>query len=107
MLRLPGESPEAKVFDDVLKNIGENVAILTAACQRSLEKQAEVVAVVRSVSQTNRDPHLLFSQVGAKLGLVSEETIRGAFLSVWVAENPEECKIFVDAIDAVLELPDE
>jgi hypothetical protein len=41
------------------------------------------------VANTNRDPHLLFAQIGAPIGLVSEEIVRGAFFSVWIQEKPD------------------
>lgn len=87
IFRLPGGMPEASIFDGVLANIGANIALLTVACQRPLDRQDEVERAIRSVSHTNRDPHLLFVQVGEKLGFVPEAVIRGAFLSIWIQEN--------------------
>jgi|GEM_PF-2535075 len=43
-----------------------------------------------SVANTNRDPHLLFSQVGRALGLIPEARVREAFLSIWVRHYPAE-----------------
>jgi hypothetical protein len=91
---MPGAVPEGEVFDEVLRNLQSNAALLTAACQRSLDRQADVEKAVRSVSQTNRDPHLLFSQVGAQLGFLPESIVRGAFLAVWIQGNP----IMVDKV---------
>ena len=99
IFRLPGCAPEATVFDEVLQNIHDNIARLTLACQRPLEKQGEVENAIRSVSHTNRDPHLLFAQVGEKIGFTSELIIRGAFLAVWIGERKQAVDAIVDAIE--------
>jgi AAA15 family ATPase/GTPase len=103
--RLPGDMPEATVFNSVLTNLNENIALLTVACQRPIDKQDTVSNAIKSVSHTNRDAHLLFSQVGVKLSFTSEEIIRGAFLSVWIQENPEESEKMVIPIKLALTLP--
>jgi predicted ATPase len=102
VLRLPGGLPETTIFNSVLANIQTNIALLTVACQRPLGRQAEVESAIQSVSHTNRDPHLLFAQVGAKLGFVPEAIARGAFLSVWMQENMAEVDTIVSAITSVL-----
>jgi len=89
VFRLPGQSPELFVFNTVRENLSKNAAILTAGCQRPLSSQREVTEAVEAVANTNRDPHLLFSQVGERIGLVSEEVVRGAFLAVWIQEKQE------------------
>lgn len=93
--RLPGDAPESTVFNSVVSNLATNLAQLTVSCQVQISKQGFVEEVVQEVSRTNRDPHLLFSQIGLKLGFISEEIIQGAFLSIWAQENPKEVeKIF-------------
>lgn len=87
--RLPGECPELFVFNAVIGNLESNAAILTVGCQRPLTAQKDVIEAVREVASTNRDPHLLFAQVGVRVGFVSEEVVRGAFLVAWVSENAE------------------
>jgi len=57
------------------------------------------------VSHTNRDPHLLFNQIGLKIGFVSEPIVRGAFLSVWIQENQSEVEKIVKPILEALDLP--
>jgi AAA domain, putative AbiEii toxin, Type IV TA system len=92
IFRLPGQSPELCVFDTVKSTLQKNAAILTAACQRPLSCQQLVTNAVEGVASTNRDPHLLFAQVGALIGLVSEDVVRGAFLSVWIQERADDVK---------------
>jgi len=89
IFRLPGSVPELEVFNRVKDSMHQNAAVLTAACQRPLSCQELVVSAVRDIANTNRDPHLLFAQVGQRIGLVSEEVVRGAFFSVWIQDNPE------------------
>jgi energy-coupling factor transporter ATP-binding protein EcfA2 len=100
--RLPGESPETYVYHKVLDRIEECAAKLAAGMQVPLEMQAEVVAVVRSTANTNRDPHVIFSQVGERLGLISERVVQGAFLAMWAQMYPEEVRAILDPIKNVL-----
>lgn len=90
IFRLPGDAPESTVFNSVIRNLPNNLVQLTVSCQVPIFKQDLVSDVIKEVSRTNRDPHLLFSQIGLKLGFISEEIIQGAFLSIWSQENPEE-----------------
>lgn len=105
VFRLPGDAPEATIFNSVLKNIENNIALLTVACQRPPDKQNSVLEAIKNVSHTNRDPHLLFNQVGIKLNFTSEEIIRGAFLNIWIQENPEAAQKIIEPIKSALELP--
>ena len=104
IFRLPGDTPEATIFNSVLKNLEKNIALLTVACQRPIDKQSAVIEAAQSVSHTNRDPHLLFSQVGIKLNFTSEEIIRGAFLNIWIQENSDEVDKIAEAIKLTLAL---
>jgi len=100
--RLPGESPELFVFNVVRENLEKYAAIITVACQRPLSSQKAVIDVIKEVSNTNRDPHLLFAQVGALIGLVSEEVVRGAFFSVWIQEKPDLAKQLTTLVEGAL-----
>ncbi len=103
--RLPGTyMPESAVFNSIIENIDKNIALLTVACQRPPEKQQDVANIIKSVSYTNRDPHLLFSQVGIQMGFVAEATVKGAFLSVWITENPTEVHKIMEPVGLSLEL---
>jgi len=103
--RLPGTDPESTVFDGVFHNLDANIALLTAALQRPVSRQEDIETAVNAVSNTNRDPHLLFSQIGAKIGFVPEAIVRGAFLSVWIEEHRNESQQIAGAIDTALRLP--
>lgn len=103
--RLPGEKPESTIFNSVLDNLDNNIALLTVACQRASEKQEFVANEIKKVSHTNRDPHLLFNQIGLNIGFVPESIIKGAFLSIWIQENPHEAKRISNVVKTALELP--
>ena len=91
IIRLPGGQPELAVFDAIRGSLNENLAILTVSCQRAPEAQELVRRSIDEVSRTNRDPHLLFNQVGIKIGFVPEATVRGAFLVLWVRAQLAFC----------------
>lgn len=99
IFRLPGLAPESTVFNSVLMNLDKNIALLTAACQLSLSKQEFVSNTIKELSKTNRNHHLLFSQLGQNLGFISEEITRGAFLFVWTQENEEEVNKILSCIN--------
>lgn len=92
VVRLPGNQPELEVFESVLRRIDEDLAILTVSCQRPPEAQDLVRRSVEEIARTNRDPHLLFNQLGIKIGFVPEAIVRGAFLALWVRSNADFCQ---------------
>ena len=105
IFRLPGLVPESTVFNSVVENLDHNITSLTLACQRSLDKQQMITKVIREASRSNRDPHLLFSQIGANINNVPETIVRGAFLTIWVQEHPAEVNRIVKHVELALEIP--
>lgn len=103
--RLPGSMPEEKVFNDVVTNLPNNIALLAVACHQPPQKQQTVSDVIKNVGHTNRDPHLLFNQIGIKLGFAPEATISGAFFSIWISEHAAEVDAIAGYILAGLDLP--
>lgn len=91
VIRLPGNDPETTVFEDVISNLEQNLAVLTVSCQRHPDSQSSVESAIREVSKTNRDPHLIFNQIGIKIGFTSEIIVRGAFLAIWMRQNDRFC----------------
>ena len=102
--RLPGTNPELTIFNSVIKNLEQNIALLTIALHRSSEKQEQIAREILRVSQTNRDPHLLFNQVGLSIGFVPESIVKGAFLSIWIQENSDELEGMVSPVTEALQL---
>lgn len=92
IIRLPGGDPESTVFQDVTKNLDHDLAILTVSCQRATTQQEIVKAAIEKISKTNRDPHIIFSQIGIEIGFVSEVIVRGAFLALWIQKNDIFCE---------------
>jgi predicted ATPase len=87
--RLYGESPEAFVFDSVLQDwdlIGGRLAV--ALLQR-FDQTEQVKDICRSIRRQNKDPHLLFAQLGEQLGLVPEQTVSAAFATIWAQSHSE------------------
>lgn len=103
ILRLPGTQPERSVFDNILQNINSILALLTVSCQLPPGSQEHVRQVVESVSRTNRDPHIIFNQIGMELGFVSEVIIRGAFLTLWSRQNEDYCSELVSKVKVILD----
>ena len=48
------------------------------------------MTIVEEVSNSNRDPHLLFNQVGLKAGLIAEAIVKSAFIALWIDGNEKE-----------------
>lgn len=101
--RLPGgQSPESYIYDHVTDKLGEVAGELAVALLRPYEEHTKVEEIVLSVRNTNRDPHLLYSQVGKKLGLIPEARVKEAFITTWVRTFPQEVqditKPFLDKV---------
>jgi hypothetical protein len=88
IFRLPGQSPESYIFDQVLAKLDGVAGELAVALLRPYEEHDRVAQIVRSIRNTNRDPHLLFNQVGKTLGLLPEPRVREAFLAIWTRSYP-------------------
>ncbi len=94
--RLPGAAPECEVFDEVLAGWAEIGGKLAVALLQRYEDEAKVKATCESVRLTNMDTHLLFAQVGEKLGLVPEDTVAQAFANLYAQHKKERVKDLLD-----------
>lgn len=90
IIKLPGKAPESEVFNYVASNIDDLSMKLAVALHLQPEQEVRVKRVVNEVNQINRDPHLLFSQVGQKAGLIPTAIVSSAFIGLWMAGNPVE-----------------
>jgi predicted ATPase len=90
VFRLPGESPESYIFDKCMEKWSEIGGKLSVAMLQRFEDTDRVYEVCTDVRTTNHDAHLLFAQVGEKLGLVPEQTVAQAFCALWAQSNPAE-----------------
>ncbi|MBZ5541363.1 MAG: AAA family ATPase [Acidobacteriia bacterium] len=89
IFRLPGQSPESFIFDQIMAKLDTVAGELAVALLRPYEEHDRVTQIIRSVRNTNRDPHLLFSQVGKLLGLIPETRVREAFVATWTRSYPD------------------
>lgn len=92
VFRLPGECPESYIYDKVIDALDEYSGILAVSLHRKYEDSEKIVEVIKNIRLTNMDDHLLYSQVGKRLGLIPENIVRSAFLNVWTQAYPEEVK---------------
>jgi putative AbiEii toxin of type IV toxin-antitoxin system len=102
VFKLPGQTPESTVFAGVIDRIDECSGKLAVALHWKYEDEKRVREMIEKVRLTNRDPHLLFSQIGERLGLVPETVVRGAFISTWCGLYPEAVRKTVAQFDALL-----
>ncbi len=105
VFRLPGDDlpPETYIYDAVLDDIEYVKGQLTLTLQLLHMSYDEVAQTVKDVRRETRDHHLLFSKLGDSLGFISEEIVRGAFLSVWVNRHPNEAKRIAAPLEAALD----
>jgi predicted ATPase len=89
VLRLPGESPEAYVFDAVIDQWSAVGGKLSVALLQRFEESAKVLELCQELRRQNKDTHLLFSQLGEKLGLVPERTVSAAFTTIWAQSHSD------------------
>ena len=103
IVKLPGDVPEAEVFNYVREQIASLAMQLAVALHLSPEKDAWVKRIVENVSISNRDPHLLFNQVGRAAGLIPANIVASAFIGLWLAGNVDKAKPIADFVVANLE----
>ena len=103
VLKLPGAKPENVIFNYVRSNLSSLSMKVTVALHVSAEREAHVKGAIEEVSRTNRDPHLLFNQVGQKAWFTPQEIVSSAFITQWIDGNREEVKRIADFIKANLD----
>lgn len=102
VFRLPGESPESFVFEEVLEAWDQVGGKLAVALLQRFENAVDVRRICDEVRLSNIDPHLIFSQIGEKLGLIPADTVSQAFTTQWAHAYPTQSKSviagFIDKI---------
>jgi AAA15 family ATPase/GTPase len=100
--RLPGVYPESYIYDAVLEKVNSAsdsiIGELTVSLHKPFEKQEEVKQILNEVKLTNREYHLLFEQVGRKLGFVSTIVVKSAFINMWIRYYPNEVNAVLEKI---------
>lgn len=90
VIKLPGGVPEDEVFNHVRGDIGNLSMRLAVALHLSPEKDSLVRQRVEDISRSNRDPHLLFNQIGQSLGFIPVNIVTSAFIGLWIDGNAAE-----------------
>ena len=96
VFRLPGEAPELIVFNALIDKLDVCSGILAVRCMLKFTENDRIKQVITEVKNTNYDHHLIFSQIGEKLGFINEEVIRQAFITTW-------CDMYTEKVNAFLE----
>ncbi|ONM90952.1 ATP-dependent nuclease [Pseudomonas aeruginosa] len=102
IFKLPGESPERYIFNQVLKILDTCSGELAVALLKPYEKATEVAEVIASVANTNRDEHTIFSQIGKRLSLIPEQRVREAFMSIWARFYSDDLQAFASGFEHLL-----
>lgn len=87
--RLPGGRPESFIFESVMENFSDVGGKLTVALLQPFERSEKVKSACEQVAITNSDSHLLFTQIGERLGLIPGSTVAAAFVNTWAHVNGE------------------
>lgn len=98
VIKLPGDVPESEVFSYVASNIDTLSMRLSLALHLQAEQETHVSLSVRDVNRTNRDPHLLFNQVGQQCWFTPTSIVSSAFIGLWMAGNEKEVSRIADFI---------
>lgn len=102
VFRLPGESPESYIYDKVLDKISECKGKLAVSLHLDFGEQNSIEQIVKDTRLTNRDPHLLYSQVAEKIGFLPEESVRNAFIYNWIQLYKSEVNEIIEKIKSFL-----
>lgn len=102
VFRLPGTMPEEYVFDKVMEKWDEIGGRLAVALWREFDKHEAVKDICLEARRQNMDMHLIFDQVGEKVGLVPGPTVAGAFCTMWAQSYRDEAAVLLQkAKDAI------
>jgi hypothetical protein len=106
IIKLPGQNPEAEVFNYVRNNIETLSMQLAAGLHQSPAREGAVRDAVEDVAMSNRDSHLLFHQVGVRAGLVPENIVSSAFIGLWITDNHAGAERVANFLRTVLDRED-
>lgn len=102
IFRLPGQCPESSVFDNVMEHLDQISGELAVSLLKPYEFESQLKGAMESVRNTNRDPHLLFAQLGRRVGFVPEARVKEAFLAAWCRVNAQFVHDISDAFGELL-----
>lgn len=102
IFRLPGQCPESAVYDNILECIDQISGELSVALLKPYEFENQLKGHMQSVRNTNRDPHLLYAQLGKKLGFIPEARVKEAFLTIWCRLNPQYVNTITQGLSGLI-----
>jgi hypothetical protein len=101
MTYAPGSTdPEEHVFETIFSKLdkGNLIGKLTLALQLDTPMQSRVRESIMERGNTNRDPHLIYAQIGEDLDFLSETVVQRAFVTTWAYAFPDEVNAIWDPI---------
>lgn len=104
IFRLPGQCPESAVYDFILERIDDISGELAVSLLKPYEFEPQLKTLMRSVRNTNRDSHLLYAQLGKKIGFIPEARVKEAFLTIWCRLNREFVESLSQGLDELIPL---
>ncbi len=102
IFRLPGQCPESAVYDHILERLDDISGELAVSLLKPYEFETKLKEHIKSVRNTNRDPHLLYAQLGKKIGFIPENRVKEAFLSIWCRLNQHYVDDISQHLDGLL-----
>lgn len=100
--RLPGEAPELCVFNQIMDKLDICSGVLSVRFMRKFSEAESIKNIIEEIGNTNHDHHLIYNQIGERVGFVNENIIRGAFLSTWCEQYPDETEKFLEPLKDIL-----
>ena len=85
-----------------MDKLDECSGMLSVRFMRDFKDSEEIKKIIEDVGMTNRDHHLIYSQIGERVGFIDENIIRSAFLSTWCQKYQNEVKELILQIDKYL-----
>lgn len=91
LVAYPGDGdPEAHILERVESVIETIAPRLAMNLGLPPTAQARVIEATRSVMRTNRDPHLIYAQIGEQLDYLGEGVVANAYITQWAENYPNE-----------------
>jgi hypothetical protein len=106
IIKLPGNKPESTIFNYVQEHLDTLSMQLAVGFHQAPDREGAVRKAVEDVALSNRDSHLLFTQVGQRAGLVPESIVSSAFIGLWIAGNKSDAIRIADFVRANLDSGD-
>lgn len=88
--KLPGNNPEAYVFDRCMEAAAAEGGRLAVRLNQPFADAVAVLQMLAAVRMANHDAHLLFTQIAERLGFMPVDVVREAFFATWIDAHTNE-----------------